>query len=239
MPTRLASILLFALVFFVTRRAAAERELIVPFDEGGHLVLDQLAGMRVSPTGTSLAGAGGIATRTEKTDASTPGGASGELSSTSVRLSPSADVFVTEHLSVGGLVSVEHAWGAVESGGQRLELPAATSMTFLPRVGFFVGFGDRLGLWPRAGFGWTSHESLSFVSSGSAVTHETLRAMLLEVDLALVYRFGETFFMRAGPEVDLTLGGRREVETGGTTTGGGASTLQISGVLGFGMNIEL
>ena len=45
--------------------------------------------------------------------------------------------------------------------------------------------------------------------------------------------------MRAGPEIGVTLGGRRTLETAGTSMGAGTSTLQISGVLGFGMNIEL
>ena len=45
--------------------------------------------------------------------------------------------------------------------------------------------------------------------------------------------------MRAGPEVGVTLGGRRTSETAGTSSGAGASVLQISGVVGFGMNLEL
>jgi hypothetical protein len=52
-----------------------------------------------------------------------------------------------------------------------------------------------------------------------------------------VYRFGETFFMRAGLDIDTTLGGRHtDSATGG---GAGGSVLQFSGVIGFGVNIEL
>ena len=242
---RLTLVTLLALVVVATtilwsRPALAERELIVPFHEGGHLVLDQLSGLRVSPTnGFGYAGPVGIAFRSEKSDAITPGGPASETSTTSLWLAPSADVFVTDHLSVGGLIEVGHTWGAIEGGGRRVELPGATSLTFLPRVGFYVPFTDRIGLWPRAGLGWSSVESVSFLSTGSAPTRETFRAMILDVDLSLVYRFGETFFMRAGPEVGVTLGGRRTSETGGTSTGAGASVLQISGVVGFGMNLEL
>lgn len=234
------AIALTALLVFWSRPASAERELIVPFHESGHLVLDQLSGLRISPTsGFAYAGPAGIAFRSEKSDAIVPGGPASETSTTSLWLSPSADVFVADHLSVGGLIEIGHTWGAVEGGGQRLELPGATSMTFLPRVGFYVPFTDRIGLWPRAGFGWSSVESVSFVSSGSVPTRDTFRAMILDVDLSLVYRFGEIFFMRAGPEIGLTLGGRRTSETAGTNTGAAASTLQISGVFGFGMNLEL
>lgn len=225
---------------FLEATARAERELIVPFHEGGHLVLDQLSGLRVSASsGVGYAGPAGMAFRTTKADATTPGAPGSETSTTSLWLSPSADVFVTEHLSVGGLVEIAHTWGAVESGGKRLELPGTTSLTFMPRVGFYVPIGDRIGIWPRVGLGWSSVESVSFASTGGAPARETFRSMILDADLSLVYRFTETFFMRAGPEVGVTLGGRRSTEAGGTSSGGGASVLQISGVVGFGMNVEL
>ena len=231
---------LLSVILLWSRTASAERELIVPFHEGGHLVLDQLSGLRINPTnGMSYAGPAGIAFRSSKADALVPGGAGSETSTTSIWLAPSADVFVTDHLSLGGLIEISHTWGAIEGGGRRLELPGTTSLTFLPRVGFYVPIGDRIGVWPRAGVGWSSVESVSFVSTGSAPTHETFRSMILDVDLSLVYRFGETFFMRAGPEVGVTLGGRQTLETAGTSAGAGASVLQISGVIGFGMNLEL
>jgi hypothetical protein len=233
----------FALSLLLSLRAfpaRAERELIVPFNEGGHLVLDPLSGLRIAPSsGMSYAGPAGIAFRSEKTDSLTPGGPASETSTTTLWLAPSADVFVTDHLSLGGLVEVTHMWGAVEGGGQRLELPATTSMTFLPRVGFYVSFTDRLGLWPRAGLGWSSAESVSFLSTGSVPSRETFRALSLDLDLSLVYRFSETFFMRAGPEIGVTLGGRRTFEVSGASSGAGASVLQLSGVLGLGMNLEL
>src|SRR5688572_28771602 len=85
--------------------ARAERELIVPFHEGGHVVLDQLTGLRVSTaTGSSYAGAAGIAFRADRADALVPGGPAAETSTTTVWLAPSADVFVTDHLSLGGLI---------------------------------------------------------------------------------------------------------------------------------------
>lgn len=234
------ALLLAALLFFYPRTARAERELIVPFHEGGHLVLDQLSGLRINRNnGFSYAGPLGIAFRSEKSDSLTPGGPASETSTTSLWLAPSADVFVTDHLSLGGLIEIGHTWGAIEGGGQRVELPGTTSMTFLPRVGFYVPLMDRIGLWPRVGVGYSSVESVSFLSTGSVPVRETFRAMMLDVDLSLVYRFGETFFMRAGPEIALTLGGQREVESNGTSSGAGGSVLQISGVIGFGMNLEL
>jgi len=236
----MAVLLAVLFLIFFTRTASAERDLIVPFHEGGHLVLDQLSGLRISSaTGFGYSGPVGIAFRSESTDALAPGGPSAEKSTTSIWLAPSADIFVTDHLSLGGLIEVHHTWGAIEGDGRRLELPGATSMTFLPRVGFYVPFTERIGIWPRIGVGYSSVEAVSFLSTGSAPTRDTFRSMILDADLSLVYRFSETFFMRAGPEIGLTLGGRREIEQNGSSAGAGSSVLQISGVIGFGMNLEL
>ena len=236
------ALVLFVIPFLLTltHPARAERELIVPFEEGGHLVLDQLSGMRVNAaTGAAYAGPAGIAFRTERFDAIVPGDLPSEKSTTSLWLAPSGDFFVTDHLSLGGLIEIGHTWGAIEGGGRRVELPGTTSLTILPRVGFYIPFGDRLGLWPRAGIGWASLESVSFGSTGSNLSHDTFHTMLIDVDLTLVYRFTETFFMRAGPEIGVTFGGQQTSEVSGTSTGAGASMLQISGVVGLGMNIEL
>jgi hypothetical protein len=234
-----AAVALLALLFGSTE-ARAERELIVPFHESGHLVLDQLSGLRLSSaSGASYAGPAGVAIRSAKLDALTPGTGARETNTTELWLAPSADVFVTEHLSLGGRIEIDHMWGAVEDDGQRLELPGTTSMTFLGRVGFYAAFTDRIGLWPRAGIGYGSSDSIRFVSTGSAPVRETFRTMLLEVDLSFVYRFSETFFMRVGPEIGVSLGGRRTVDDGATSSGAEAATVQISGVTGFGMNVEL
>ncbi len=230
----------FFAAFMFAREARGERELIVPFEERGHVVLDQLSGLRLDPTsGFSYAGPAGVAFRSSRSDAFAPGGPATETSTTTMWFAPSADVFVIDHLSVGGRVEVAHTWGAVEGGGQRLELPGTTTLGFVPRVGFYVPVSDRIGIWPRAGFGWSSVESASFLSTGSAPAKETFRSLLLDVDLSVVYRFGETFFLRAGPEVAVTLGGRRSAEAGGQSAGASGSVLQITGTIGFGANIEL
>jgi hypothetical protein len=219
--------------------ARAERELIVPFEEGGHVVLDQISGLRVGSTGIAYAGPVGLGVRTDSSGSLVPGGAPSETSTTTLWAAPSVDVFVIDHLSVGGRVEVAHTWGAIEGDGARVELPGTTSMAFLPRIGFYAPFGDRLGLWPRAAFGYSSASSAQFLSTGSGISRETFHALLLEVDLSLVYRFGETFFMKAGPDVSVTLGGRREVEVDGIRAGASKSVLSFSGVLGFGVNLEL
>jgi hypothetical protein len=234
----LVSLLALTLVLVTPRMARAERELLVGFHESGHVVLDQLAGLQVGASGVGYAGPVGVSLRTETAEATTPGGPGSETTTTHLWFAPAGDVFVLEHLSLGGRVEIGHAWGAIERGGQRTELPGTTTFGLLPRVGFYVPIGDRLGIWPRVGLGWTSAEAVSFVSTGSTPTRVTFRSMLLDADLSLVYRFSETFFLRGGPEIGVTLGGRRE-EAGATSAGGGGSVLQIAGVVGFGVNLEL
>lgn len=221
--------------------ARAERELIVPFHEAGHLVLDQLSGLRIgASSGVSYSGPLGLSFQSSKADAFTAGQPGAEMKTTTFWFAPSADVFVTEHVSVGGLIEVTHAFGTVQrTTGETIELPATTGYTFLPRVGFFVPFGDRFGLWPRAGIGFSSAESVQFAAAGSAPVTDTFRSLVLDVDLALVYRFTESFFMRVGPEVGTTLGGRHTQDANGTSAAADASAIEISGVLGVGVNLEL
>lgn len=244
MPRRLALFVLALLAVLGTPRAAraAERELIVPFHEGGHLVLDQLSGMRLSTgTGLSYAGPVGFAFRTEKADAFAVGAPSSELKTTTFWLAPSADVFVLDHFSVGGLVEIAHTRGSGTSGEQSVDLPGQTSMTFVPRVGFYAAFSDRLGLWPRVGLGWTSRDTLRFSSNqgSTAPTTQTFRAMVLDLDVSLVYRFNETFFLRMGPQVGVTLGGRHTMESGGSGAGADGSVVQVGGLTQLGVNLEL
>ncbi len=220
-------LVLVVLLLCWPKNARAERDLIVPFEEGGHLVLDQLAGIRVDAvSGAGYAGPIGVSFHDDKTD----GG--NETKTTTLWLAPSADLFVTDHLSLGGTIEVAHTWGSVKAADQKLELPGTTTLSFVPRVGFYVAVTDRIGIWPRVGFGWTSVES-AYVS-GETVATDTFKAMLLDADLGLVYRFHETFFMKAGPEITTTLGGEHSAPGAGS-----GSSLQVSAAIGFGMNIEL
>lgn len=228
MVARLVGLVVGLALLLCSREGRAERDLIVPFHEGGHVVLDQLAGLRLSASGVAYAAPLGLAVRSTK-----------ETSITDVWLAPSGDVFVTDHLSVGGSVTVDHAWGTAVRGGQKLDLPGTTSMTFVPRLGFYAPFGDRIGLWLRAGVGYTRTEEVSFLTSGSAPTTSTFRAVVLDLDAAVVYRLSETFFMKGGPAIGLTLGGREETSTGGVSAGADQHLLQLGGALGFGMNVEL
>jgi hypothetical protein len=223
-----------------TRSAFADRELIVPFHEGGHVVFDQLAGLRLDPVnGVTYAGPAGVAFHDSKADAFAPGAPASEVKTTTFWFAPSADVFVTDHLSVGGVIEVAHASGTMSAGGVETDLPGTTTLMFLPRIGFYAPFGDRFGLWPRVAFGWSSVDSVSFASAGGAPVRDTFHSMVLDVDLSLVYRLNETFFVKTGAEVGVTLGGRHAEDIAGTSSAADASVLQIGASIAFGANVEL
>ncbi len=182
--------------------AHADRELIVPFHESGHLVLDQLSGLKVDGAGATYEGPIGASYRREKID-----GIADEKTTT-VWFAPSADYFITEHLSLGGAFEWSHAWGTAGK---------ADTLSALPRIGFYAPFGDRFGIWPRLSIGY--------------VKTDAFESVVVDVDVTLVYRFTESFFVRVGPNLGTTLGG--------STTLGDASVLSISGVTALGMNLEL
>ena len=196
-------------VFWVALLAPAaahaddKRELIVPFHEGGHLVFDQLSGLKVDGAGATYEGPIGASYRKEKID-----GVS-DVKTTSIWFAPTADVFVTDHLSLGGSFEYRHTWG--DNGKY-------DTLTALPRIGFYAPFGDRFGVWPRLGIGYTKSDAYESV--------------LIDVNVSLIYRFTEQFFVRVGPDLGMTLGGT-------ASNGADASVLSISGVAALGINLEL
>jgi len=234
------SLLALLAALAVASPARADRELIVPFHEAGHLVFDQLSGMRLDASGLGYAGPAGVALRTEKADAFAPGAPGAETKTTTLWLAPSADVFVTDHLSVGALLAVSTTSGsATDATGQKLALPGVTTLTLLPRVGVYLPISDRLGVWPRLSLGWTSAGSVVFPAAGGAPVADTFQAMVMDVDVALVWRMTEVFFVKVGPEVGLTLAGTHTEASAGVAAAADGSVLQISGAVGLGVNVEL
>lgn len=232
---------LFGLVLLLLAKPAwAERELLDQFHDRWRLVLDQLAGFRVGPSGAAYAGPIGVSFRSASEDPLLGSTATGGKATT-FWLAPSADLFVAEGLSVGALVEVSHTTASLETATGALDLPSTTSMTFLPRVGYFFAIGDRFGIWPRAGIGYTSAERVMMLSPGigqpAAPGKDTLRSVLLDVDVGAIYRMNETFYLRLGPQLGVTLGGEHAQATNGATATSKASVFNVSAIAGVGVNL--
>ncbi|MCA9589986.1 MAG: hypothetical protein KC657_32000 [Myxococcales bacterium] len=243
-PNPLARHLVAALVFFVcssfAQSARAERELLDQFHDRWRLVLDQLAGFRVSGSGAAYAGPIGLSFRSATEDPLLAGGTATGGKSTTFWLAPSADLFVAEGLSVGALVELSHTTASLETATGSLDLPSTTSLTVLPRVGYYFPIGDRFGVWPRAGLGYTSSQRVVTTpgapGQAAAATTDTLSAFVLDVDIGAIYRMNETFYLRLGPQLGLTLGGEHAQSINGAKQSASASALSISAVAGVGVS---
>ncbi|NOU30207.1 MAG: hypothetical protein HOO96_20075 [Polyangiaceae bacterium] len=227
---------------FETSAQAADRELLVPMGQQKTLVIDQLAGFRISTIeGVGYAGPLGFSLNrvTVKTANNT------DITNKYTRFwfAPSADFFVIDHLSVGALIefAVTNTTSEFQANPnapvQSVDLPAATSITLLPRVGYLFSFGDRFGIWPRLGVGYASLTRSS--ANVATTTKETFSGMLFDLDVPFIYRPTEHFFFRIAPELAFTLIGSRAVSSGAVTTSTDASAFNFSVSAGVGVMWDL
>lgn len=208
--------------------SAADRELLTKAGEAGTLAFDQLAGFRMTnANGFGFAGPLGFTYQSSNIDAGA-GFPSATQRATTLFVAPSLDVFVAEQFSVGGTVQFQWQNQSLElEPGGKVDLPATLGFSIVPRLGYLFRIGDRIGIWPRLGAGY----STSQVATGPG-SKATSNALLLEADVGFVYRVNEVFFLRLAPALTLS-------PVGGTSVGSGASRtttfLAFSSTLGFGL----
>lgn len=230
---------------FAPREAHAERELVDALHAQGTLVIDQVSGFRLSPEGLTYAGPLGFAVRSTSEDNFVPPGPEGAVTRTQTTgwIAPSLDVFVIDHLSVGGLVEFSLTSNSITfpTGGateQTNELPSALTFAIVPRVGWYFPLGDRFGVWPRLGLGYVTREKLLETGIGSGVT-QRFGAGIVDANVGLVYRFTEFFYATLAPSLTLSVGGRHARDFGGQRFDAGASLLQFGLLGGVGVNLGL
>lgn len=225
-----------AALFASTSAHAAQRELLTKAGEAGTVAIDQLSGFRMSSLGGfSYAAPVGVTYQSLHTEG-IGGGPAVTQKTTTLFLAPAFDVFVTDGISVGGLV--ELAWqntsASVTPPGAasfKVDLPATTSFTLLPRLGYLLRFGDRVALWPRLGVGYGSRQVVT-----AAAEKATTGALLLDVDVGLLYRVNETFYLRFAPQITLSpTGSTSQPLVGGGSVSAGSTFLVFSSTVGFGL----
>jgi hypothetical protein len=227
----------------IPRPASADRELLNPMGERGTLVIDQVSGFRVSSiSGINYAGPFGFSTQRFSLGSFQQGGGSTVYHFTSVWFSPSADIFVIDHLSVGGLIELTNTSTSVDvpqpgGGSQSSDLPNITNITFLPRVGWLFGVTDRIGVWPRIGFGYGSRQ---FNEGNPPNTiRNSVTFPVFSVDVGVLYRFTEGIFVRLAPEISTSLGGTRSATSNAGEQSAKASVFQFAIVSGLGVMLDL
>ena len=232
-----AGVLAAIAVSFATPASA---ELLTPTGGKGQLVLEQVAGFRAGgaagpdSSGLSYAGFLGFNYSKYSQDDNTGGGYTA-YRYTSFWIAPSADFFVIDHLSIGGLIevsttsSVRDRKDNANAGVSSTDQPTTTNFTILPRVGWMFGIGDRFGIWPRVGAGFASRQTAIDPN-----TKTTFSGFILDADVSFILRVNETFFVNLTPEFSF-LPGSASVTNGPNTLSVSASYMSFSVLGGIGV----
>lgn len=231
---------------FVTREASALPEPAGPMGARGQLAIDQISGFRARTDGSiSYYGPVGFSINSF-TATNLDGSGDTTYHNTSFWLAPSADYFVIDNLSVGGLfefsststsADFKDRFGVVNT----ISLPSQTSFTLLPRVGYLIPLGNRFGIWPRGGIGYVSRQQLVPDNNIRAEFNDTFHAILLDVDVGFLFRLTDSFFIKAAPDMAFSFGGSHS-ETPPTTNitrTADANVFQFALVTGIGGMFDL
>jgi hypothetical protein len=232
------------LLFATAEARAAEPS--VPFGTKGHLVIDQISGVRMSTDsslGISYYGPIGFSKRNYSSTALGPGGGESTAHLFTWWVAPSADFFVIDNVSVGALIEFSQTSGSVDAAvgngaTQNFSLPTTTNITVLPRVGYFIPFGDRFGFWPRLGFGYASRQSIAATTAANQTTKDTFGAFLFDIDAGVVARISD-FFFKLSPDVSFSLSGSHTQDSNGVSSSANANVFQFGVTTGVGGIIPL
>jgi hypothetical protein len=229
------------------RAANAQRAALGKTGERGHLAIDQISGFRAGYNG-GLTYYGIIGFAVQKSNlgvfAQNNGNnaVEGTRTTTTFFLAPSADYFVIDQLSIGAQVEL-----AFQSGSDELRLnqnstttfkrPSTTSITLLPRIGYLFPISNRFAIWPRAGIGYTSQQTVVGTVPNSAIEH--FGAALVDLDVGFLYRLNEAVYLRMAPDLAFSVGGSRSQTVGPLTFSSDASVVNFSAVAGIGVMLDL
>jgi hypothetical protein len=222
-PAKLAQVALGLVVFasavLFAIPAMAQRELLTRPGQKGQIVLDQISGFRggvagivgrdgeLAPTMQYYGPIGFAIQRYSQTD---PAAAqnSDSVTATTFWLAPSLDVFVIDHLSIGGMVEIAYTSNSgseatSNSRSTNVNLPSNTSFAILPRVGWLFALSNRWAIWPRLGAGYVTSAVGSTVAPGATVATggSSIYGFALNLDVGVLFRVNETFFLRLAPEL--------------------------------------
>ena len=109
-------------------------------------------------------------------------------------------------MSVGGAIGYAH-WSVSTPNGAVTTSTDADSFTFAPRAGYFFGFTDIIGIWPRAGFTYKTY------SVGNIGGHD----LALTIEAPFVFTVIPHVAFWGGPTLDVGLSGSQSQTVGGIT----------------------
>jgi hypothetical protein len=209
----------------------------------GSIVFDDISGFRASSVGgVGYSGPIGFSFQSLNETVFNAGGDTQTTHFTNFWFAPSLDVFLINHLSLGGLIEVGVTSASVDYYAIRLgtttttSLPTTVDVTILPRVGWLFDVTERFGIWPRLGLGWAERQTAAATGVGvvSVNNTETEQSFIFDLDCGFIYRLTPDWFLRAAPE--FTFGPGSHSETAGNTSISANATFAafaLSGGFGF------
>jgi hypothetical protein len=247
-----AAVSALAVVFF-TQSAHAQRDVGTPLGSRGTLSIDQLSGFRMSGVGlggganaganygVSYSGIIGFTVQSVAQDRPTTNPTQTDtIHFTSFWIAPSADYFVIDHLSIGGLLEIATTSASVDiaqgnsTTTTNTGLPSTSSITFLPRVGWMFALSDRFGIWPRLGLGYGSHSTVIAGDNPTVATTASFSGFMMDLDVGFLYRVNENWFLKGAPEITFVPGSSSRT-TQNVTVSSGERMLQFGIVGGIGV----
>jgi hypothetical protein len=188
MRARSFATLVLLLLLTFARGARADRELLVQTGEQGQISADGLAGFRTGLySDTAYQGLVGASMRETKLLGQS-------VTELRAYVAPSFDVFAVEKVSVG----LAAEFGARKLGPQNAKLDFA----FMPRAGYSIRATDRIAVWPRLGLG--------YVSKLDPSVQRRFSGFVTRIDIGLLYRINEVFYIRTAPELSFTFSGHED-----------------------------
>jgi hypothetical protein len=224
------------------RSAEAQRELLTPTGGRGQLALDGLVGVRTNLSGIAIGGPIGFAYSTFAVDASPSGQTQTGQTRVGFWIAPQADYFVVDHLSIGGRVEFQvttrtDSTTTVIAGTKTTTdtgYPALVDFTLLPRVGYLIPVGSRFAIWPRAAIGFAMRQNhLTPQANG------TFNALAIGLDVGVVIRMNETFYLKLQPELTWLPVGGYSARPANVTISGGGSAFEFGLLTAFGAFLPL
>jgi hypothetical protein len=235
----------FLFVFFAASPALAQRDLMTSTGGRGQLNIDSLIGLRIGTfSGPAYSGPLGISSQSySQTKLANGVDVDDKFHYTTFWFAPSADYFVIDQLSLGGLFEIALVNGTAElASGQNartnVSIPTTTAITILPRIGYLIPIGSRFGIWPRLSVGYVSRQNVTSLNVQNQQT-DTFGALTIAADVPFLFRLNETFYVAAAPEFLTSIGGSHTTRQGGVDTSANASVIQFGLNVGFGVLLDL
>ncbi len=219
---------------FGTRGQIALDNVVGVTTQGGHLGPNMIAGAPQETSWGTPGYTGVLGYTSSDTRSADVDGYSAR--SRTAWISPSADVFVIDGVSIGGTVGLSYTGHEYHLPGEGDTATSAKGDSFtlsiVPRVGYAVALNEPFTLWPRVAFGYSGTRADPIWSAGE---RSTMNAWIGVAEVGLVYRPSEHIYFHMAPELVMRLASINGLR-GGTLESRASLDLGFTGGIGVLLN---